>query len=141
MSGINLKNPSGGSVSLVPEDGVGNVTATVRHDDGVLASEAHADFVAGVGRTWQNVTASRSAGVTYTNNTGRDIEVSITHRTSSGLNAISLIVNGATRSQFLNRFESQFFQLGTVSCLVPSGGTYYALKSGTTDSIGWMELR
>lgn len=77
---IELKTASGGSVTLVPEDGVSNVTATVKHESGVLASEAQveqAEFLAGVGRTWQDVTANRSGGVTYTNNTGRDIVLSI----------------------------------------------------------------
>ena len=39
MANLELKTASGGSVTLVPEDGVSNVTATVKHESGVLASE------------------------------------------------------------------------------------------------------
>ena len=38
MANLELKTASGGSVTLVPEDGVSNVTATVKHESGVLAS-------------------------------------------------------------------------------------------------------
>ena len=136
---IELKTASGGSVTLVPEDGVSNVTATVKHESGVLASEAQveqAEFLAGAGRTWQDVTASRSAGVTYTNNTGRDIVVNA-RSTASSSNGVTIYVDGINLGP--NTFSASS---GTSSNrnIVPSGSTYYVIFS-SSDVLTWYELR
>ena len=133
---IELKTASGGSVTLVPEDGVSNVTATVKHESGVLASE----FDAGVGRTWQNVTASRAGGITYTNNTNRDIIVSAyTERVTDNVD-VFLLVNGVFVDRYRNDADAQ--KRGAVSGVVPKGATYEISFAIAPQSIAnWAELR
>ena len=130
---IELKTASGGSVTLVPEDGVSNVTATVKHESGVLASE----FDAGVGRTWQDVTASRSANVTYTNNTGRDIVVGV-GLTVPQDQTLSVTVNGVVVNS-LSRTSNANIRF-PVSFTVPANGTY-RIGDANSNVITWSELR
>ena len=133
---IELKTASGGSVTLVPEDGVSNVTATVKHESGVLASE----FDAGVGRTWQDVTASRSAGVTYTNNTGRDIFFIVTAQLGD-VEQTLMQVNGNLVAQSRGSSSSSTSDPRySISVIIPDGSTYsYTLVGGTLRHV-W-ELR
>lgn len=89
------------------------------------------EFDAGVGRTWQNVTASRSAGVTYTNNTGRDIDV------------IANVPAGATSGRILTVNTVEFFAQTVSGAITP---LYVTVSEGSTYSINgsferWMELR
>ena len=135
MANLELKTASGGSVTLVPEDGVSNVTATVKHESGVLASE----FDAGVGRTWQDVTASRSAGVTYTNNTGRVLGVAlISNTTSSVLRVQEFEVDGILVSR--GRIGDATGRGGfTLYVEVPNNSTYRLSESERLEK--WHELR
>ena len=148
MANLELKTASGGSVTLVPEDGVSNVTATVKHESGVLASEAQveqAEFLAGVGRTWQDVKLSRSYGVTYTNNTGRDIAVLVEMGgTSGGPGASSTMVIDGVIVGRVDHSNGQHLQ---ATCfIIPNNSTYRVnVITDTTafPSSGWLwwELR
>jgi len=85
----------------------------------------------GDGQTWQDVTASRAAGVTYTNSTGRSIFVSITETSN---NVATLYVDGIRVS----------YKIGVVndtnlSAIVPDGSTY--IFNGGVLGNGWTELR
>lgn len=113
---------------------VGTTTGTVAAgDDSRLSS------IVGVGQTWQDVTASRAAGVTYTNSAGRPIFVIVTGRDqSSGGRAYvdGLSVGGFTQS-------STGTVLSTISFIVPDGSTY-SVSSGvsvTGTDKQWVELR
>lgn len=101
------------------------------------AFSAHA---LGRGQTWQNMTASRSAGVTYTNTSGRPIAISVTTTATTDTNGISLTLNGS------------FFQGSAVGgsvtgtkrfcsfSIIPPGTTYaITVLTGTVEV--WMELR
>lgn len=88
--------------------------------------------VIGLGQTWQDVTASRSAGVTYTNSTGKPIMVSIRVRYDP---AATLVVGGLAVSSGDSYSTLNSFPL---SAIVPSGVTY-ALTAGLDGS--WAELR
>jgi len=87
--------------------------------------------VPGQGQTWQDVTASRAGGTTYTNSTSRPITVLITCTYGASNNSI-----------YINSFS--FFITGPyansaiipVSFLVPPGSTYRADNRGI-----WLELR
>lgn len=83
----------------------------------------------GRNQTWQNVTASRSSGVTYTNTTGRPIQIAIT--CASGTN-VTTTIDGVVRGQ------SSGGSVSTGSYVVPSGSTYSASVSG---AYLWHELR
>lgn len=52
----------------------------------------------GVGQTWQNVTGSRTAGITYTNNTGKPIAVCIVGGHSTAGSATFLINSTIVKS-------------------------------------------
>lgn len=126
---IELKTASGGSVTLVPEDGVSNTQVVVRNESGALASE---EFVLnndlGVGQTWQDVTASRSIGVTYTNNTGKPIYVFIV---SGNSNSTAVNINGLTQVGNSTERDTWFFPL-------PDGDTY---STSGGNLLCWFELR
>lgn len=91
----------------------------------------------GDGQTWQNLTASRSGGVTYTNSTGRTIYVSASG--TSGSVRLSMVVNGITvQSNGENDTPGNGF--GGVCAVVPNGSTYSVTV--TTGSVTqWAELR
>jgi len=83
----------------------------------------------GVGQTWQNLTGSRSSGVTYTNSTGKPIQVHMTNNSNSS--ATTITVGGVTI------FNTTI--LGPHSFIVPAGSTY--VVSGGGGVVSWSELR
>ena len=83
----------------------------------------------GVGQTWQNV--SRSLGSTYTNNTGRPIQISIFASGSSG-SALALIIDGLA---LLRTNQSATIH---VTAVIPNGSSY--TMTGAILS-NWSELR
>ena len=92
----------------------------------------------GVGQTWQNVTASRTSGTTYTNSTGKPIMVSAYNDNyTSDLPTISLTVDG---------LKIAFSDSGSgtsgicVSGIVPDGSTYVITKTGV-GTLNVFELR
>ncbi|MDM3454458.1 phage tail protein [Citrobacter sp. Cb028] len=96
----------------------------------------------GITQSWQNVKASRSAGVTYTNSTGRPIAVSIAGIMASRQNGVqlSLAVNGTEASSFAVT-DSSFDIRGNVFAIVPPGATYNLTASNINSIITWSELR
>lgn len=88
----------------------------------------------GVGQTWQNVTASRALGVTYTNSTGKPITVSI--RAFAGVLG-TFIIDGLTVINFANN-DPTYGNFYSYTVIIPNGSTY----SMTGSTIGsWFELR
>jgi len=93
----------------------------------------------GVAQTWQDVTASRAVGVSYTNSTGRPITVSIIVSCSAINLLAALASDGITRSRY-QAFANG--ATGSVDLIIPNGSTYTLTQSGPTISIvSWMELR
>ncbi len=92
----------------------------------------------GVGQAWQNVLASRSAGVTYTNSTDKPIFVSVSFPGGGASGGTgSLTIDGVEASHFNNANTSG---VGIVCGVVPAGDTYVVtLSAGTLRS--WAELR
>lgn len=90
-------------------------------------------YVLGMGHTWQDVTASRSAGTTYTNTTGRAISVLI----STNNDTISEFY---IDNVFINLHDAEI-GLSIVSALIPSGSTYRLAAHNTLDGFRWLELR
>ena len=80
----------------------------------------------GFGQTWQNMSASRAAGTTYTNSTGKPIFV--------------YVVSGVTATITVSGITSQAFSSYTVaSFIVPNAGTYSV--SSVNTGVYWLELR
>lgn len=107
--------------------------------DGVIALTAD---LFGVSQTWQNVKGSRSAGVTYTNSTGRPIAVSIAGIMASNQTGVqlSLEVNGVEASSFALT-QSSFDIRGNVFAIVPPGATYSLTANKVSSIMTWSELR
>ena len=96
----------------------------------------------GISQSWQNVKASRSAGVTYTNSTGRPIAVSIAGIMATRQNGVqlSLAVNGTEASSFAVT-DSSFDIRGNVFAIVPPGATYKLTANNINSILTWSELR
>ncbi len=84
----------------------------------------------GWGQTWQNVTGSRSAGVTYTNSTGRPITVFMTP--STGTAGTTVEVGSVV---LLNNIPTN----APITFIVPNGAAYSI--SGSAGISRWVELR
>ena len=105
------------------------------------ASTAYARAIdLGVDQTWQDVktTPGRVAGTTYTNSTGKPIQVAITCTGTQSQNA-TLVVGGVNVMQ-TGIGTSNVAWLGNVSGVVPIGATYSLVVVGATLSL-WTELR
>lgn len=86
----------------------------------------------GINQTWQDVTASRAKGVTYTNGTGRPIQIFINFDPDSG----SSVLRIAGHRFNINDNPSEF-----VSAIIPAGGTYSLSAWGVATPMKWLELR
>jgi len=85
-------------------------------------------------QTWTVVTGSRSSGVTYTNTTGRPIDISIL-QTASGIQTGIITVAGVVADTVSGNGVPL-----TLRTVVPNGSTY--ILSGLTGSLAaWSELR
>ena len=88
----------------------------------------------GVSQTWQDVTASRAAAVTYTNTSEKPIQV-IIYTNYAANQAASILVDGVERSR--QRMGSDGTAELKASVIVPINSTY--LYSGTIQK--WHELK
>jgi len=85
--------------------------------------------VIGVGQTWQNV--AKFSGVTYTNNTGKPIFISVNCNLNSS--TISLTVDGLVIQSMGNTAAGP----GNVSALIPNNSTY---SVSAPSAVSWFEL-
>ena len=83
----------------------------------------------GIGQSWQNMTGSRSVGVTYTNNTGKPIQVMINHNFGQS----GSITLGGVELPMVDGDAYSFFNF-----VIPNGSTYRINGGGI---ISWAELR
>lgn len=90
----------------------------------------------GYGQTWQNVAASRSFGVTYTNSTGKPIEVSVT--VYGGTVALQTTVGGVVIGKQYSTYNSNNPR-HNMTFIVPNNTTYKVDYTGTLEY--WTELR
>ena len=94
------------------------------------------DAYGGLGhnQTRQDVTASRSSGVTYTNSTGKPIEVKLSVGADVTGGAYSYTVAGITTN------SSIYAHLVSVTFIVQNGATYSFTNAGSSFR-QWLELR
>jgi hypothetical protein len=122
-----------GTVAMVSGD-LGTPSALVGTNITGTANALNAGL--GVNQTWQDFTASRSVGVTYTNTSGKPIVVSICTVQPVPV-LVFLSVNGIVISQGQAGGDRLF-----VSAIVPNGNTYGVnVLFGSITGIGWNELR
>jgi hypothetical protein len=92
----------------------------------------------GVGQTWQNVAGSRAASTTYTNSTGKPIEVVVTLVSSTG-SAIYATVGGIS---FHGSSVGATGLINGISFIVPHNTTYSVVNNNGTSVVDtWAELR
>lgn len=149
MPGVfKIKNLQDAEFTLTHPDGVGAVSidsnniAKIDAVNAALALKANtADLKEiGVGQTWQNVTASRLSGTTYTNTTGKPINVIITIEASvyNTYYRAVLTINSNLFATIAGN-EGITYAAGTISVIIPNGATYKLdISNGT---IYWQELR
>lgn len=101
------------------------------------AMNAH---VLGMGQTWQDMTASRSLGVTYTNTTGKTIMFSIDFEDGTGTNTVFVEVDGTTISRNIYDRDPVVGSYAN-SFLVPPASTYKVRITGNGKLVFWSELR
>ena len=89
----------------------------------------------GVGQTWQDVTSSRSFGITYTNNTGRPIQVAVT--SGGGSSNFRAYINGIEIIRNYSNYNTSSPQHG-ITLIIPNGSTY-SFTGGQLQI--WAELR
>jgi hypothetical protein len=112
---------------------------------GLTFNNGSTQDVGGVGtgsQTWQNVTASRVDGTTYTNTTGKPILVNLQGYTNSaGAAGVTGTCNGLIVAQ-TQPYAAGGAYGGFVSFIVPNGATYSGTFSGTNGFLfRWTELR
>jgi hypothetical protein len=123
-----------GRVDATWTSGTGWSSPTLVQPVGV--GEAMAGFSSlGLGQTWQDLTTSRVLGTTYTNTTGKPIQVSININVTVTNTVIKLTVNGLVivNTQLVG-------DIGCVSAIIPIGGTYVT-SSVNNALVSWFELR
>jgi hypothetical protein len=93
------------------------------------------------GQTWQDMTASRALGTTYTNTTPKEIEIFITLNVNSASNA-TLTLNGISTGASAIYANTASTSSLPISFRIPSGNTYLlAISSGTPSINKWLEKR
>jgi len=91
-------------------------------------------------QTWQNMTASRALGTTYTNSTGYPIQVSvITNGAGSANNSNQMTVSGNVVNQWVMNTSGGMVPNPSSTAIVPNGATYSVAASHAL--ITWWELR
>lgn len=96
------------------------------------------DQAFGVGQTWQNLTSSRASGVTYTNTTGKPIQLSIVVRELNDTVIVTLKIGGVAVAHLpdLSRGNYGYQQL---TAIVPTAQSY---QLDTSEIVSyWAELR
>ena len=97
----------------------------------------------GVGQTWQDVTASRVLGTTYTNSTGKPIQIAVTVQASALGNQVTVAIN--INSVLIAYTASGYVTSGfknSSPIIIPNGATYSITNVDVTSSIiKWSELR
>ena len=138
----------GSSVSLINTvQNATNVTAgVVKIVDNLLSTATDAALTAnqgyilnnkmlGIDQSWQDVTSSRAANTTYTNNTNRPIQVNISIK-DNGSTGITFLVDGVTIIKSNDLYQVDFL----VSAIIPINSTYRLSMTQNAIDI-WAELR
>ncbi len=105
-------------------DGSGNITINTTSNNAI-----------GVGQSWSDVTSSRSSNTTYTNTTGKPIQIMVLTPSWNNAGSFDLLVDGITVMSIGN--QDGYNQSKPTSVLIPNGSTYRV--NGNFQK--WSELR
>jgi hypothetical protein len=133
MASVVISGDTSGSLTLAAPAVAGSGTLTLPTTTGTLALTSDVIGV-GINQTWQSVT--RVAGTTYTNSTGKPIQVFINMGTSGG-GSFTITVGGVSLGGSITVLNNSNVP---ISFIVPNSTTYVVATSGA--NIGtWTELR
>ena len=93
----------------------------------------------GVGQTWQNVTASRASGTTYTNSTGRPMCITATAVSGASSGLFATVAGAEIARQYSAITGWQFYP--AITFIVPVGATYSISLVVVGTFRQWFELR
>lgn len=95
----------------------------------------------GVSQTWQLPT--RTSGTSYTNSTGKPIQVLVTYNIStSGSGAVTVVVGGVTISSQSGSLNASGGSIPySTAFIVPNSTAYTVTVTGSTNIATWAELR
>lgn len=122
------------------------MAATTIGTSGVTFPDATSQSTAavGLGATWTDVSGSRALGTTYTNSTGKYIQVSVSalNVSTAGDKALGFYVNG-NQVGVNGSFSTAGTPYPSTFIVVPPGATYSAASVGTVGVTlnSWWELR
>lgn len=159
----NLADPNGTNTTWAVYAGQGSVptatsttTGTVKLVNNLISNATDAALTAaqgkvlndaklntsqalGVGQSWQNLTASRSSGTTYTNSTLKPIYVWLSIYDTNG-SGFSVVINGVTIiSSTWDLPPNGYYPFNFI---VPAGHTYRVTwAGGNSQLLSWAELR
>ena len=125
--------------TLVIGRGNGTDVLSIAADGKVTLTPTTGMTPIGVGQTWQDVSASRAFGTTYTNNTGRPIQVSVYVEVTAANLFVFLVVDGLTVGITGSSGAANNGGYGQLTATIPNGSTYAVTGSAATR--GWKELR
>ena len=99
-----------------------------------------ADRAFGYAQSWQEVTAFRAKGTSYTNNTGKPISVAVIVDYSDGDGGLEALVGGVTVGELYGEAPNGIgFWKGTLTFTVPHSSIYRI--EGGSNVLSWVELR
>lgn len=142
---ISLIKKDGTSAGIINADGLFNNTLTSTNTNQALTAsqgkvlkdtlDTAVSSSFGVGQTWQVVTSSRSFDITYTNNTGRPIQVAVT--SSGGSSNFRAYINSIEIIRNYSNYNTNAPQ-HAITLIIPNGSTY-SFTGGQLQI--WAELR
>jgi len=140
MSKIALSPSASGTGTFTIASPNSNSDRTLNLPDaaGTLATQDYVGTQAiGVGQTWQDMIASRVVGTTYTNTTGRPIQILVCGASSTQFTIFSMEINGLAVS-FGRAAFSGSSDFAAITATIPNNATYRIVTGGTNN---WLELR
>lgn len=126
----------------IPNSKLANSTITIGNSTVALGGTISApETGVGTNQTWLNLTSSRVKGTTYTNSTGRPIQIIVTcYLQGISQSSMTLTVNGVAVAMMGQNTAGLNTGVWTpLSAILPSGATYVVTGSGSIHS--WAELR
>lgn len=127
---ISLIKKDGTSAGIINSSGLFNNTLTSANVDQALTAgqgKVLNDKMFGVGQTWQNVTANRVQGTTYTNSTGKTIFIYVANRETSTVTNAVMEININDQQLFFNgggSGSSGTYKTASAFLPIPHGATY-----------------
>ncbi len=127
QSGANITTAAGDTCIL---------RATAANVVEVLTYTPFVNQAVGYGQTWQNVTGSRVQGTTYTNSTGRPIQINVRGNIISASATIIVTINGVAVP---GGVAVSSYSEALAMPIIPTGATYAV--TGMSNINIWWELR